>query len=146
MVISFSAVPLYDPESQFSMSSLHRLESVGINIVTSLKEIYMQVMAATGIIPEYLMPRLTKSMTYTECLEIIVDEWVLEGGLYLPTWRSLLTILEQLNLKHLGQQIEDYFYGMKFLLAILCCASYHLYTTQHWLQQWEGSACYKYRD
>ena len=92
----------YDPDSRFTMSSLTRLEEVGIKVVTALRDNI-----------EYLKRKLGLPAAYS--ISSMVEQWeddVLSSQEAPPpmTWRSLLHILSQgMNLKELSQQIGDYF-------------------------------------
>ena len=41
----------------------------------------------------------------------LIKEWKSERASCPPTWKSLLSVLKELDLKKLSQQIEDYFSG-----------------------------------
>ena len=100
-------MPLYDINSQFRTSSLHRLEWAGINVVTTLAEMYSEVMVAAEItLDEHLQQRLACSETSTERFDIVIGQWISHS---LPTWKSLLDVLKELNLSTLCLQIEEYF-------------------------------------
>ena len=86
------------------MSSLHRLEKAGINIVTSLVENLSQVMSAAGI---YLNTELYENGT--DCLKIVIGKWESGNSLIPPTWKSLLDILKDLHLEDLSLLIKIYF-------------------------------------
>ncbi len=60
----------------FSMSSLHKLEHAGINVVTSLEKIHAQVMTAAAInLDEY-----NQYLSNSECLEIVIRGWKPENS------------------------------------------------------------------
>ena len=96
----------YDPDSQFTMSSLTKLEAAGIKVVTALQDNidYLE----TKLLPAHLLGHL-------DSVQSVVEQWkdyMLSGKEAPPpmTWRLLLHILSQgMNLKELSQKIEDYF-------------------------------------
>ena len=101
-MFSLTAVSPYDPDSLFSMSSLSRLEEgAGIKIVSSLVQIPIQQLLSTTGIP----------LTENASIEVIVGQWESGNSQHLPTWRSLLAVLRELDLTELSQQIEDYMHG-----------------------------------
>ena len=101
------AVSPYDPDSRFSMNSLSRLEEgAGIKIVTSLAEIPAQLAAVLGV-------RLMAGEK--QQVEVVIGKWESGQSQHPITWRSLLDILKELNLKDLRQDIDDYMHGE------LCC-------------------------
>ena len=122
----FNAVSPYYPESQFSMSSLSRLEDAGIGVVTSLAKVHNEVMSAAGITldVESQVRMYMIGSKDIDFLEIIISRWESGCSRYPPTWKPLHDILNKLNLKHLSQQIEAHFgengisYKMAGLLLI----------------------------
>ena len=88
----------YNPDSQFSMSSLSRLEATGIEIFTSLNDLQTELEDILGVNKSWSVSRA-------------ISEWVLGRSRNAPTWRTLLDILRQLDLVELSQQIEDYLSG-----------------------------------
>ena len=103
--IKFPIVASYDPDSQFTMSALSRLEDVGIPVMTSLfvnTYLFRQVLSV--IIP-YL------SVFYDTPL--LLNAWISYGmsSSLPPTWKNLLLIIRLLNLGELAQQVETYLSG-----------------------------------
>ena len=101
-----SVVWSYDPDSQFSMSALCRLENKGIGVLTSLETQHMDLAEVVNIeIAEkacgYSSPR--------NSVEFIVRQWTLGDDPTLPpTWRSLYKVLRKLGLVELSQKIEKF--------------------------------------
>ena len=88
----------YNPDSQFSMIALNKLEETGLQIVSSLDNVCTELKDILG---------LNKLLFVRE----VISEWVSGRSGHPPTWRTLLDILRQLNLVELSQQIEDYLSG-----------------------------------
>ena len=87
-----------DPDSQFNMSSLTKLEAAGIKVVTALQDNI-----------EYLG---NKIYHFGDSVENVTEQWeVRDTERQNPpmTWRSLLNIISQgMNMRELSQQLEDY--------------------------------------
>ena len=111
-LIAIFTVSPYDPDSRFTLTSLHKLEGVGISAVTTLKAIYPQLKLSAGIIlDKHSQRRLDSQVTNVECFNIIVSEWESGNSRFPPTWRSLLSVLKQLHLEDLSQKIDNYLLG-----------------------------------
>ena len=96
------------------MPALSKLEYTGVQIITSLKAILSQLRAHIGV-SEY----------YRDFKRVII-EWNSGRSHIPPTWKSLLSVLKDLNLEELSQQIEDYLIYGELLLylplyKVLCC-------------------------
>ena len=101
------AVPVYSPDMQFGMSSLSRLEGMGIHIISPLAQNSSEVVSIAHI-PDALADGLTEIAS----VELIVGQWGSGNEQSLPrTWKSLLHILNQLKLSGLAQEIQDYMDG-----------------------------------
>ena len=89
------------------MSCLSKLEEgAGIKVVSSLACVPSQLISIVGIeLQDHAI--LSKS----SCVEVIVGQWKSGGGKLLPTWKSLLDVLKELDLEDLSQAIEDYMHG-----------------------------------
>ena len=84
------------------MSSLTRLEAAGIEVVKALHRNMSKLEKTLGI---YGNPDRNASNLVLE----VVEQWEDRGGYPPRTWRTLLDIISQgMNLRELGQQIEDY--------------------------------------
>ena len=109
------AVSPYDPDSEFSMNSLCRLEEgAGIKIVTTLAEIAAQLAAVLGV-------ELRRG---EEQVEMVIGKWESGQSKHPITWRSLLDILKELDLEDLSQEIENYMHGEQGMCAHVFAYSY----------------------
>ena len=84
----FIAVSPYDPNGQFSNSSLTRLEAANIPVVTAIEE----SLATTDI--NYMGPSLVIQLVFERSPR--------------PTWKSLHRVLRELDLDDLSQEIEEH--------------------------------------
>ena len=106
-LISYShAVSPYNPDSQFTIKALSRLEATGIKIDTSLYGLHTKLVDILGV---------DKSLSVSEA----ISEWVSGRSHHPPTWRRLLDVLRKLDLVELSQQIEDYLSGECVLVYML---------------------------
>ena len=81
------------------MLALSKLEYAGVQIITSLKAVLNQLTAHIGV-------------TYPEVsVKQAIVEWESGRSRFSPTWKSLFSVLKNLNQEELSQQIEDYLYG-----------------------------------
>ena len=72
----------------------------------------MQLVSVAGVhLNENGKRALTRARTKGASLEIIVSQWESGSSQRPPTWQSLLAILQELDLKELSQEIEDYMHG-----------------------------------
>ena len=98
--IDFSpVVKPYDPDSHFSIKVLHRLEACsGISVLSTL-DAYLA--------PLHDILGFTKGVFDSSTL--ILSSWRVGDTSQmklLPTWKNLLSIINQLNLVDLAQQVE----------------------------------------
>ena len=91
------------------MSSLKKLETAGITIISSLSAACEQLRALLSIILDQQVQ--VKEQNMAKQLQGIIDEWILGKGRYPPTWKSLLEILASMDLKSLSEHTEDYLRG-----------------------------------
>ena len=91
----------YDPESEFSESSLLRLQNAGFSFAQILLNHYKFKGTTTK---ERILAKLVKS---EEPLYPMVWNWSDTVGKP-PTWKSLLEILQELGLGEMSQKIEKY--------------------------------------
>ena len=120
--MSFLEVPLfftvssYSPDDQFDMSALCRLEAVGIEMVTSLSLAIPSVYNTVGLTLEWdnmynSDPRAQNWWSDEGQVDCFIRKWA-AGTRTLDspplTWRSLVRVLETLELKELSQQMEEY--------------------------------------
>ena len=82
---------LYDPDSQFSMSALSRLEDKGIQILTTLETFHKQLAEVAGVTFTRRVSREYNSkLRSRDSVEIVIRQWTLGARPALPpTWRSL---------------------------------------------------------
>ena len=118
-ILYFLAVPSYSPEIAFPRNVLTRLEAVmGIQIVSFLAEHHSTLTSSSGV---ELLPRVddygdeialpdpnTEPAKYVE--EVML-QWSAGRSHRPPTWRQLLTVLQDMDLIQLSQQIEEFVKG-----------------------------------
>ena len=101
-------------DGTFSLSALSRLEGKGLQVLSALDEIHTQLAAIVEVTPdqylEMTLKRLTdkKWSTFGLRAEDVLSKWIEGQGKYPPTWRALLEVLKELNLRELSQRIENY--------------------------------------
>ena len=96
----------YDPDGQFSMSALCRLENKGIHVLKSLERLQRQLMKAANVT---FTAKADTEYKKLRSVEIIIRQWTLGDNSPLPpTWRSLYQVLRELGLEELSQQIEEF--------------------------------------
>ena len=109
----------YSPEIEFPHNVLTRLEEVmGIQIVSVLAELHSTLTSSSGV---ELLPRVdddgreialpdpsTKPAKYVEELML---QWWAGRSRRSPTWRQLLTVLQDMDLIQLSLQIEEFMKG-----------------------------------
>lgn len=107
------AVPPYDPNGTFDISSLHKLEDAGIKVVTSCLDNFSSLQSAVGIVlsKKNKVNWRGEQRSELECLEVVVRRWGLRKGHHPPNWRSLLQVVSEMGLKGLSQQLENYLTG-----------------------------------
>ena len=86
------------------MLALSKLNYAGVEFITSLEAILYQLTAHIGVRIEY-------SCDPEECVKRAIVEWESGRSRLPPTWKSLLSVLKDLNLEELSQHIEDYLYS-----------------------------------
>ena len=87
----------FDTESTFSVRALSLQEEAGIPVMSTLN-MYTQLLQSKLGIPLY--------PSYG--LHTLLDTWLGGGGEVHPTWKNLLSLIRQLHLDDLAQQIETY--------------------------------------
>ena len=111
------AVSPFDPDTHFSTRALHWLEGMGIQIISSLADIHMELKTLARVPMTVDIQYQTSDKMFKEhpqeTVEIFITHWKSksQSSRYPPTWRSLLDILKDLGLNELSQRIEDAFYG-----------------------------------
>ena len=95
-------VVAYDPDSQFTMSALSRLNDVGIPVLTFLN-------TKIQLLQQILSAPVPDAYIYTQSASLL-NAWLSSGMLSrLPSsWRNLLLIIRLLNLDELAQRMETY--------------------------------------
>ena len=115
----FPAVSSYSPEIEFPHNVVTRLEAVmGILIVSVLADHHTTLTSSSGV---ELQPRVdhrgheialpdrsTKPAKYVEELML---QWSAGRSHRSPTWRQLLTVLQDMDLIQLSLQIEEFIKG-----------------------------------
>ncbi len=91
----------YDPDSEFSVSSLLRLQNAGFNFAQTLLDRY-----------KFKDHTTTKEDFHVdsepeEPLDTVVSNWLDTVGRP-PTWKLLLEILQELGLGEMSHKIEKY--------------------------------------
>lgn len=103
-MIGLHAVTPYDPDNQFTISALSRLDDVGIPVITSLNTTFqpLQQTLSTYIPNAHIHTHPTSLLdawlSYSDCVFSCPT----------PTWKNLLLIIHNLNLHVLYQQVETY--------------------------------------
>ena len=97
-----NVVTSYDPDSQFTMSALSRLEGVGIPVLTFLFSNIYHFQRVLSVLIRHLS-------TFRDGTSLL-NAWLSSGVLSRlpPTWRNLLLIIRLLNLDELAQKMETY--------------------------------------
>ena len=96
----FPAVSPYDPENCFNMSVLHKLEAVGIPVVTVLARNLTRLAKAGGVALDGLY---LQDATVEHCVDMVIQNWQRPF-----TWSSLFEVLSELGQEDCSRQIEKY--------------------------------------
>ena len=115
----FRAVSSYSPEIEFPRNVLTRLEAVmGIQIVSVLSEHHSTLTSSSGV---QLQPRVDDdgdeielpdpNTEPAEYVEEVILQWSARRSRRPPTWRQLLTVLQDMDLIQLSLQIEEFIKG-----------------------------------
>ena len=115
----FPAVSSYSPEIEFPHNVVTRLEAVmGIQIVSVLAEHCTTLTSSSGV---ELQPRVDHrgreialpdpSMKPAKYVEEVMLQWSAGRSRRSPTWRQLLTVLQDMDLIQLSLQIEEFIKG-----------------------------------
>ena len=92
----------YDPDSQFTMSCLSRLESIGIPVITSLSNIKIE------LLQQFFSIVVPNAHVYTHPTSLL-NAWLSRDvSSHTSTWKNLLMIIRLLNLDDLAQRMETY--------------------------------------
>ena len=115
----YPAVSSYSPEVEFPHNVLTRLEAVmGIQIVSVLAERHSTLTSSSGVElrphvdddgDEIALPNPnTEPAKY---VEEVIFQWSAGRSRRFPTWRQLLTVLQDIGLVDLSQQIQEFIKG-----------------------------------
>ena len=114
-----STVSPYSPEIEFPRNALTRLEAVmGIQIVSVLAKLHSPLTSSSGV---ELQPRVDDDGDEIalpdpdeEPAQYVVEvvlQWSAGRSRHPPTWRQLLTVLQDIGFVPLSQQIEEFLKG-----------------------------------
>ena len=101
--IIISTVPSFDPESQFTMEALSRLEGVGVTIFNKLEDYKQPLQSVIGIETVDVSAELNSFS--------ILKTWLQGHANIRPTWKHFIWALREIQLSHLADQIESYLSG-----------------------------------
>ena len=109
----------YSPEIEFPRNALTRLEVVmGIQIVSVLAKLHSPLTSSSGVELQPRVDRYGRKIALPDPVEEpaqYVGEFVLQWSAghshRPPTWRQLLTVLQDIGLVPLSQQIEEFLKG-----------------------------------
>ena len=114
----FLAESSYSPEIEFPRNVLTRLEAVmGIQIVSVLAEHHSTLTSSSGV---KLQPRVHRGRKVAlpdanrepaKYVEEVIFQWSAGRSRRFPTWRELLTVLQDISLVDLSQQIQEFIKG-----------------------------------
>ena len=115
----FLAASSFSPKIEFPHNVLTRLEAVmGIQIVSVLAKLHSILKSLSGV---ELQPRVDgdgdvlaipdPSMEPAKYVEEVMLQWSAGRSHRPPTWKQLLTILQDISLVQLSQQIEEFMKG-----------------------------------
>ena len=115
----FSTVSSYSPEIKFPHNVLTRLEAVmGIQIVSVLAELHSTLTSLSGVElqpcvdddgDEIALP--DPNTEPAKYVEEVMLQWSAGRSHRSPTWRQLLTVLQDMDLIQLSQQIQEFIKG-----------------------------------
>ena len=109
----------YSPEIAFPRNALTRLEAVmGIQIVSVLAKLHSPLTSSSGVELQPRKNRYGHKMALPDqdeepakyVVEVVL-QWSAGRSRRPPTWRQLLTVLQDIGLVPLSQQIEEFLKG-----------------------------------
>ena len=110
--LSYTAVPLFDANLQFSIPKLFQLHKCGIKLIEELSKDRFRFFATTGVQLLKRDRQRAPSLSAKGHVELIFRAWLTsKRPTYQPTWESLFTVLSKMNLGHLTEQIGKYVTG-----------------------------------
>ena len=92
----------FNPDNQFTMKALSRLEKIGITNLRELNAHKQPLQSVIGIEIDEL------PMEFNSLLNM----WLQGRASLHPTWRHFLWVLREIKLNHLAEQIEVYLNGV----------------------------------
>ena len=109
----------YSPEIEFPRNALTRLEVVmGIQIVSVLAKLHSPLTSSSGVKLQqrvgydgYKIALPDPDEEPAQYVVEVVLQWSARHSRRLPTWRQLLTVLQDIGLVPLSQQIEEFLKG-----------------------------------
>ena len=113
----------YSPELEFPRNALTRLEAVmGIQIVSVLAKLHSLLTSTSGVKLQRRKSRYGGNIALPDpdeeparCVVEVVLQWSAGHSPRPPTWRQLLTVLQDIGLVPLSQQIEEFLNGKCFI-------------------------------
>ena len=116
----------YSPEIEFPHNVLTRLEAVmGIQIVSVLAELHSTLTSSSGVelqpcVDDYgdEIELPDPNMEPAQYVEEVILQWSAGRSRRSPNWRQLLTVLQDMDLIQLSQQIEEFIKGKIITLNI----------------------------
>ncbi len=106
IIILFCAAPLVDSDVHISIPKLHQLRTYGINLMERLSKDYQRFYSTSGV--QLLVKDRKKAPTLSprHYVELIFNAWKKsKRPTHPPTWESLLTVLREMDLGHIAEQI-----------------------------------------
>ncbi len=104
----FCAAPLVVSDVRFSIPKLHQLRKYGINLMEALSKDYERFYITSRV--QFLMRDKKKAPTLSprHGVELIFNTWERsKQPTYPPTWKGLCTVLRNMDLGHLAEQIDE---------------------------------------
>ena len=92
----------FEPDSQFTMEALSRLEEMGVTIFKELEDYKQELQSVIGI---EIVDLPTELNSFA-----ILNTWLQGHAVLHPTWRHFVWTLREIHLSHLADQLEPYIY------------------------------------
>ena len=91
----------FDPDSQFNMNSIKKLDGVGVPVLSPLTQALedKRLLQALEMVEEY------------RSLEDMIRFWVNGKGSLPGTWRAMIDVLRDLDYQKESQEIKDYLWS-----------------------------------
>ena len=97
-------VASFDPDSEFTVKSLTRLERLGVINLEDLEMHKMQLANAVGI--------EAADLNISDSSLQLLEMWIKGPSKLRPTWRHFFWALREIKIAHIADHIEHYFSGM----------------------------------